>query len=93
LDRLAADPRLQVIDVTDVRGAHEMGGMKGHGYWYANDWISTDITLSLRHPIPPQRRCLVRKTGTRAVWRIPDDYPGCVADRLLAAFPELRRSR
>jgi esterase/lipase superfamily enzyme len=94
LDRLAADPRLQVVDVSDVRGVHEMGGgMKGHGYWYANDWISTDVTLSLRHPIPPQRRCLVRKPGTRAVWRIPDDYPACVADRLLAAFPELRRSR
>src|SRR6185503_8365522 len=48
LERLAADPRLQAIDVSDVRGAHEMGGMKGHGYWYANDWISTDIILSLR---------------------------------------------
>jgi esterase/lipase superfamily enzyme len=93
LDRLAADPRLQVIDVTDVRGAHEMGGMKGHGYWYANDWISTDVTLSLRHPIPPQRRCLVHKPGTRQVWQIPEDYPRCVADRLLAAFPELRRSQ
>ena len=93
LDRLAADPRLQVIDVSDVRGVHEMGGgMKGHGYWYANDWISTDVTLSLRHPIPPQRRCLVPKPRTRSVWRIPDDYPACVADRLLAAFPELRRS-
>jgi esterase/lipase superfamily enzyme len=56
LDRLAADPRLQVVDVSDVRGAHEMGGMKGHGYWYANDWISTDITLMLRHPIPSRPR-------------------------------------
>jgi len=92
LDRIAADPRLQVVDVSAVRGAHEMGGMKGHGYWYANDWISTDITLSLRHPIPPERRCLVKRPGTRAVWEIPDDYPRCVADRLLAAFPELHRS-
>jgi len=41
-----------------------MGGMKGHGYWYANDWISTDIILSLRHPLPPARRCLV-KSRTR----------------------------
>jgi len=30
--------------------------------------------------------------GTRRVWRLPDDYPQCVAERLLAAFPELRRS-
>jgi hypothetical protein len=93
LGRLAADPRLQVVDISDVRGAHEMGGMKGHGYWYANDWISTEITLSLRHPIPPEKRCLVRKRGTRMVWQIPENYPRCVADRLLAAFPELRRSQ
>ena len=93
LRRLAADPRLQVVDVSDVRGAHEMGGMRGHGYWYANDWISTDVTLSLRHPIPPARRCLIHAPGTRSVWRIPEDYPRCVVDRLLEAFPALRRSQ
>jgi esterase/lipase superfamily enzyme len=91
LDRLAADPRLQVVDVSDVRGAHEMGGMKGHGYWYANDWISTDITLMLRHPIPPAERCLVNDAQRRRVWRMPDDYPECVANRLLSAYPQLRR--
>ena len=58
IERLAADPRLQAIDVSNVRGAHEMGGMKAQGYWYANDWISTDVTLSLRNPIPPAQRCL-----------------------------------
>ncbi len=91
LDRLAADPRFQVIDVSDVRGAHEMGGMAGHGYWYANEWIATDVTISLRYPIPPERRCLVIAPGTR-VWRLPDNYPQCVAERLLTAFPELRRA-
>ena len=93
LERLAADPRFQVIDVSEVRGAHEMGGMKGHGYWYANDWISTDITLSLRHAIPPEQRCLVNPPGKKLVWQIPENYIQCVADRLLAGFPELRRSR
>jgi esterase/lipase superfamily enzyme len=92
LERLAADPRLQVVDVSDVRGVHEMGGMKGHGYWYANDVISTDVTLSLRHPIPPEKRCLVTKPRARRVWQIPEQYPQCVADRLLEAFPALRRS-
>jgi esterase/lipase superfamily enzyme len=90
LERLAADPRFQVIDVSEVRGAHEMGGMKGHGYWYANEWIATDVTVSLRYPISPERRCLVNSPGTR-VWRFPDDYPQCVAERLLTAFPQLRR--
>lgn len=93
LERLAADPRFQVIDVTDVRGAHEMGGMKGHGYWYANDWISTDVTLSLRKAIPPEQRCLVNPPGKQRIWQIPENYMQCVAERLLAAYPELRRSR
>jgi esterase/lipase superfamily enzyme len=92
LERLAADPRLQVVDVTDVRGAHEMGGMRGHGYWYANDWISTDITISLRHPIPPARRCLVNDPRRPRIWQIPDDYVRCVGDRLMEAFPALRRT-
>lgn len=90
LRTLAEDPRLQAIDVTDVRGAHEMGGMKGHGYWYANEVISTDVTLSLRYPIPPERRCLRNQPGTR-VWRMPDDYVECIAERLLQAYPALRR--
>lgn len=88
--RKLQDPRLQAIDVTSVRGAHEMGGMKGHGYWYANEVVSTDVTLSLRYPIPPQQRCLVLERGTQ-VWRIPDDYVDCVAQRLLHAYPQLRR--
>jgi esterase/lipase superfamily enzyme len=91
LERLAADPRLQAIDVSDVRGAHEMGGMKGHGYWYANNWISTDVTLSLRHAIPPGQRCLVNVPGKPLTWRFPDDYPKCVGDRMMEAFPQLRR--
>jgi hypothetical protein len=66
--------------------------MAGHGYWYANDWISTDVVVSLRHPIPPARRCLVNKRGTKRVWRMPDDYPECVAEKVLEAFPQLRRS-
>jgi esterase/lipase superfamily enzyme len=90
IKRLAADPRFQAIDVSDVRGAHEMGGMRGHGYWYANDWISTDVALSLRHPIPPAQRCLVREPD-RVVWKFPDNYVDCLAQRLGTAFPELRR--
>lgn len=87
---MSAEPRFQAIDVTDVRGAHEMGGMKGHGYWYANEVISTDVTLSLRYPIPPEQRCLRTKPGTK-VWSMPEDYVDCVAKRLLEAYPALRR--
>lgn len=92
LERLAADPRLQGIDVSDVRGAHEVsGGARGHGYWYANEWISTDVTISLRYPVPPQQRCLVRQAGGN-VWRFPEDYPQCLTEQLLRIAPELRRA-
>jgi esterase/lipase superfamily enzyme len=87
---MAQNPRFQAIDVTDVRGPHEMGGMKGHGYWYANEVISTDVALSLRFPIPPERRCLQLKQGSR-VWRMPENYVDCVAQRLLETYPVLRR--
>jgi len=90
LERLARDPRFQVVDVTDVRGAHELGGMRGHGYWFANDWVSTDVLLSLRFPAPPQTRCLAPE-GHRNVWRFADDYLDCLAARLVKAFPQLRR--
>ncbi|MGA9032499.1 MAG: alpha/beta hydrolase [Sulfuricaulis sp.] len=91
IQRLAADPRFQAVDVSDVRGAHEMGGMRGHGYWYANDWISTDVALSLRHPIDPADRCLIPGPN-RVVWKFPENYVDCLVQRLGAAFPELRRS-
>lgn len=92
IERLAADPRFQAIDVTRVRGAHEMGGMKGHGYWYANDWISTDVLIALRYPIPPARRCLVNEPAGSRIWTLPDDYLQCVSQRLLDTFPQLRSS-
>ncbi|HKO67919.1 MAG TPA: alpha/beta hydrolase [Burkholderiaceae bacterium] len=90
IQRLSSNSRFQAVDVTNVRGAHEMGGMKGHGYWYANEIISTDVALSLRYPIPPAQRCLINPEGKR-VWNIPDDYVDCVANRLLQRYPALRR--
>ena len=90
IQRLASNPRFQAVNVTNVRGAHEMGGMKGHGYWYANEIISTDVALSLRYPIPPAERCLINPEGKR-VWSIPENYVDCVAKRLLQRYPTLRR--
>jgi hypothetical protein len=91
LARLAADPRFEVVDVTNVRGAHEMGGMKGHGYWFANEWISTDVLLSMRYPIPAEDRCLTPGPA-KNIWQFSENYPDCLVDRLLQAYPELRRS-
>lgn len=92
IERLTGDPRFQAVDVTEVRGAHERkGGMRGHGYWFANDWISTDVALSLRYPIPPAQRCLI--PGPRSgIWKFPENYVDCLVQRLGAAYPETRRA-
>ena len=91
IERLAADPRLQGIDVTDVRGAHEMGGMRGHGYWYSNEWIANDVLLALRYPISPEKRCLVQVAPGKRMWKMPDDYPDCLVREFLKANPQLQR--
>ena len=63
--------------------------MKGHGYWFANDWISSDVTISMRYPVPAKQRCL--KAGlANSVWLLPDDYPDCLVKRLLETYPDLK---
>ncbi|SLM48934.1 conserved exported protein of unknown function [Nitrospira japonica] len=89
LDAFAADSTFEVIDVTDVNGAHELHGMKGHGYWFANDWVSSDVTISMRYPVPAQHRCLKPGSGHN-VWLLPDDYQDCLVKRLLETYPVLR---
>jgi len=64
--------------------------MRGHGYWFANAWVSTDVLLSLRFTAPPQTRCLA-PTEHRNVWRFGDGYLDCLANRLIEAVPSLRR--
>jgi esterase/lipase superfamily enzyme len=91
LDAFAADSRFEMVDVTDVRGAHELGGMKGHGYWFANDWISSDVTICMRYPIPAKRRCL-QSGPSRNTWRLPEDYPDCLVNRLLETYPDVGRT-
>jgi esterase/lipase superfamily enzyme len=92
LERLGSDPHFEAINVTDVRGAHEMTGIRGHGYWYSNEWIVTDVMMLLRFRIPPAQRCLAPAGKARTIWRIPDNYPDCVAEQLLAARPDLKRT-
>jgi esterase/lipase superfamily enzyme len=91
IERLAADLRLEGVDVTDVRGAHETRGIRGHGYWYSNEWIANDVLLSLRYPIPPDGRCLVPIAPGKHIWRMPDDYPDCIVREVLKVYPRLQR--
>jgi esterase/lipase superfamily enzyme len=90
LETLASDDRLVTIDVTDVEGAHELTGMRGHGYWFANQRVSSDVLLSMVYPFDPAWRGLVHGPGL-GLWTFPTDYPQRVGDAVYQAAPELRR--
>jgi esterase/lipase superfamily enzyme len=75
LEEAAKDTSLQVIDVSDVPGPHASGGgFGGHGYWYANSWIMTDLLVMLRWQVTAEQRGLYQKPGL-ARWFFPKDYP------------------
>ena len=90
LETLASNEQLVSIDVTDVEGAHELTGMRGHGYWFANQRVSSDVLLSMVYPFDPVWRGLVHGPGL-GLWTFPDDYPQRVGDAVYQAEPQLRR--
>ena len=90
LETLATNDRLAGIDVTGVYGRHETTGMRGHGYWFANQRVSTDVLLSMVYPFDPSWRGLVHGPG-KGMWTFPDDYPQRVGDAVYEAAPQLRR--
>jgi len=90
LETLANNERLVGIDVTGVYGMHELGGSRGHGYWVANQRVSSDVLLSMVYPFDPAWRGLVHGPGVR-MWTFPDDYPRRVGDAVYQTVPELRR--
>ena len=90
LETLASNERLVSIDVTGVHGPHELTGMRGHGYWVANQRVSSDVLLSMVYPFDPAWRGLVHGPGL-GMWTFPDDYPQRVGDAVYRAVPALRR--
>jgi esterase/lipase superfamily enzyme len=90
LATLASNERLVGIDVAGVYGAHELGGMRGHGYFFANSRVSTDVLLSMIYPFDPTSRALVHGPG-RGMWTFPDDYPRRIGDAVYQKAPALRR--
>src|SRR5262245_44328955 len=90
LETLASDERLVGIDVAGVEGAHELNGMRGHGYWIANQRVSSDVLLSMIYPFDPAWRGLVHGPGA-GMWTFPDDYPRRVGDAMYQKLPAIRR--
>ena len=90
LETLANNERLVGIDVTGVYGPHELTGSRGHGYWVANQRVSSDVLLSMVYPFDPAWRGLVHGPGL-GMWTFPDDYPRRVGDAVYQTVPEMRR--
>jgi len=90
LETLASNTRLVGVDVAAVPGAHELTGIRGHGYWIANPWVSTDVLLSLIYPFDPAWRGLRHPPGL-GMWTFPDDYSQRVGAAVYGAAPALRR--
>jgi esterase/lipase superfamily enzyme len=90
LETIASNERLVGIDVAGVYGAHELAGMRGHGYWVANERISSDVLLAMIYPFDPAWRGLVHPPGS-GMWTFPDDYPRRVGDALYQKVADLRR--
>lgn len=67
-------PKIDVIDVSHHDPGREGGSFSGHGYWYENAWVATDVLASWRWDVPAEVRGLARVEG-RQTWYFPNDYP------------------
>jgi esterase/lipase superfamily enzyme len=83
LERIAQamQEKLIVIDVSDAIGHRGKGDSKGHGYWYRNDWVSTEVLAAVGWDVPPGKRGLERREN--GLYRFPNDYPARVADNII----------
>ena len=66
--------KIDVLDITYTREKTNFAGFMGHGYWYKNAWISTDILAGLYLNLTPDQRGLV-ETEKKDLWYFPPDYP------------------
>ncbi|MHC5006658.1 MAG: alpha/beta hydrolase [Planctomycetota bacterium] len=85
--------KIEVINVTHTVDLREYeGGFGGHGYWYQNSWVSTDILASLRWQLPADKRGLeiVREGGRQ--WFFPADYPQRIDDLVLERIRSLQQN-
>ena len=67
-------PKIDVVDVTYSDPGRAGGSFSGHGYWYQNAWVATDVLSSFRWDVPPEDRGLVRMPDAET-WYYPNDYP------------------
>ena len=72
-------PKIDVVDVSYFEKGREGGSFGGHGYWYTNAWVATDVLSSFRWDVEPEVRGLARIEG-EDTWYYPKDYPQRITD-------------
>lgn len=85
LEFLHDHPDVTLIDVAGAEKEH--GSFLGHSYFHDDPWVSSDVTLLMRHSVGPAERGLTRIEGT-PIWEFPKDYP----ERVRAAAHKLYAS-
>ncbi len=92
LNELSSDERrkmnelekLDLINVTYAQDQREFA-IEGHGYWYLNPWMSSDIIAILTLNLPPDERGLAFNPDSR-MWYIPQDYEQRAADAMVRSL-------
>ena len=93
LEAVARHMNLHVIDVSTVKGPHsDKSGTAGHGYWYTNPWVSSDVLTTLIWQLSPEERGLVRLPD-KSRWTFPPDYPTRVRTVVAAEMRRLSSDR
>ena len=67
-------PKIDGVDVSHADPGRDGGSFSGHGYWYQNSWVASDVLSSFRWDVPPEDRGLVRMPDQQP-WYYPNDYP------------------
>ena len=79
---------VEFIDVAENLDAPERDRRLGHGYWYKNTWVSSDILMGLRFDLRPGERGLAKSEKRAAGWYFPDGYPDKVFDAVMTTLRE-----
>ncbi|WP_455222090.1 alpha/beta hydrolase [Kaarinaea lacus] len=78
-------PEISVVNVTDAEGAETENG---HRYFRKSPWASSDILMTLRYDLLPDKRGLVR-SGNSPIWTFPQDYITRLRNAIVKVNPVL----
>ena len=77
---------LDVLNVSYSEGKRDTASFGGHGYWYKNPWVSSEVLATLRFRLTPGERGL-EWHEEKLEWYFPQDYPRRVIDAIITSLP------